>query len=106
MKRMRYVDPTGGFIDYRLSLLGIRATAHDCQLIARNTVGGEWEPMGPKRALPIEVPADAASLESASSDPLRLTAWQYDVERPGSDIREVLSRRREFRAAVGKASAK
>lgn len=106
MKRMRYIDPAGGFIDYYLNLLGVRVTANDCQLIARNTADGQWEPMRPKRALPIDIPADTKSLEAASTDPLRLTAWQYDVECPGSDIREVLSRLREFRIAVGKASAK
>src|SRR5688572_30466494 len=105
MKRMRYVDPAGDFIDYHLNLLGVRVTSQSCQLIARSATGGHWEPLGPKWPLPIEIPGNVESLEAASSDPLRLTAWQYDVECPGSDIREVLSGQRDFRSAIRKASA-
>jgi hypothetical protein len=98
--RRRLVDPEGNCIDYRLSLLGVRVTAHYCQLIARSAATGRWEPLGPTWPLPIEVPADSASLKAALNNALFLTAWQYDLEFPGSDIREVLSQRKDFWVAL------
>ena len=73
---VRIVDSEACHIDYRLNLLGVRVRDKDCQLIARGT--GSWEPMGPKWELPVDIPADAATLRTASTDTLRLTAWQYD----------------------------
>ena len=104
MMRRRHVDPDGNFIDYRLSLLGVRVMELECQLIARDAATGRWEPVGPSWPLPIEVPAGAESVKAASNNTLYLTAWQYDVEFPGSDIREVLSQRMDFWLAVKKAS--
>ncbi len=98
MRRMRRIDPEGIFIEYHLSQLGIRVTAHDCQLISR--VSGHWEPLGPILPLPLEVPADANGVKAAANNTVLLTAWQYDLERPGSDIRAVLSQRKEFALAL------
>jgi hypothetical protein len=48
--------------------------------------------------LPVEVPADIHEL---GSDPLLMTAFQYDQECPGSDLRAVLSQRKYFDDALG-----
>ena len=100
MRRMRHVDPECKYIDYHLNLLGIRVTAHDCQLVARRE--GHWETIGPSWPLPIEVPEHR---ESAVTAAISLTAWQYDKECPGSDIRDVLSQRKSFRLATQDRSA-
>lgn len=94
---MRVVDKNL-YIDYRLKLLGIRVSAEECQLIARGN--GNWEPMGPKWPLPIEFPSGPENLKTASTDTVRLTAWQYDREYPGSDLRTVLCQRKNFAAAL------
>jgi hypothetical protein len=40
------------------------------------------------------------ALKTAGSDTLRLTAWQYMNEHPGTDISEVLSQRKDFNLAL------
>lgn len=87
-------------IDYCLQQLGIRVWATCCQLIAKGN--GSWGPLGPKWDLPIEIPQDATALKTADSDALRLTAWQYSREHPGTDISEVLSQRKKFADALNK----
>jgi hypothetical protein len=52
--------------------------------------------------LPIIVPTDAADL---GSDPLLITAFQYEHERPGSDLYDVLAQRKDFDAALNQAEA-
>ena len=95
---VRIVDSEACHIDYRLNLLGVRVRDKDCQLIARGN--GSWEPMGPKWELPVHIPADEATLRAASTDTLRLTAWQYDQEHPNSDLRPVLSLEKDFKQAL------
>lgn len=94
---MRVVDE-GGHIDYRLNLLGLRVTQTECQLIARGD--GHWEAMGPKWPLPVEFPSGPESVRTSSTDTVRLTAWQYDRENPGSDLRMVLAQTKAFDAAL------
>ena len=60
--------------------------------------------MGPKWELPVDIPADAATLRAASTDTLRLTAWQYDQEHPNSDLRPVLSLEKDFKQALAVAA--
>ena len=95
---MRVVDDEYQYIDYRLHLLGIRVAVSECRLIARGD--GHWEPMGPICPLPIEFPSGPEIITTASTDTLRLTAWQYDREYPGTDLRLVLAQRKHFVAAL------
>src|SRR5438270_1142715 len=87
---MRIVEPRDKPIDYRRNLLGVRVWKHECQLIARGS--GTWEALGPMWPLPLEFPSGIDGLKQASTDTLRLTAWQFDNESPGTDLRAVLSR--------------
>lgn len=86
------------FIDYRLKLLGVRVSASECQLIARGN--GDWESMGPRWLLPVEFPSGNHTPKTASTDTVSLTAWQYDREFPGSDLRAVLAQAKTFAAAL------
>jgi hypothetical protein len=95
---MRIVHGEGSFIDYRLNLLGIRASASWCQLIAKSF--GEWSGIGPRWDLPITIPGSPDELKVAAVDTLRLTAYQYDMERPGSDLSLVLALQKDFQTAV------
>jgi len=90
-------------IDYRLNILGVRVWEHSCQLIARS--GQEWSTIGPRWDLPVHVPKDAEQLKLAAAEPLRLTAYQYCAERPGSDLAEVLGETKNFAAALEDAAA-
>jgi hypothetical protein len=98
MKNLRIVDREAQQIDYYLNILGIRVWRSACQLIARSE--GKWTSIGPKHNLPIDIPRDEPSLREAGSDTLRLTAWQYEQEHPGTDIRAVLSAKKDFDSAL------
>jgi len=96
---MRVVDKNGRTIDYRLNILGVRVWEHSCQLISKGSEG--WTALGPRWDLPVQVPRNDDELKMASADTVRLTAYQYDAERPGSDIVAVLNRSKDFSAALG-----
>lgn len=98
MASHRYADKEKNHIDYCLQLLGIRVWDKTCQLIAKGN--GDWGALGPKWDLPIQVPHGADALKTAGSDTLRLTAWQYVQEHPGTDITEVLSQKKRFSVAL------
>lgn len=85
-------------IDYRLNILGIRVFADTCQLIAKSS--DEWTSLGPDAPLPVQVPLNADELKAAAADTLRLTAYQFHLENPGSDIVDVLSKSKDFAAAM------
>ncbi|MCU1274540.1 MAG: hypothetical protein JWO48_1971 [Bryobacterales bacterium] len=87
-----------GYIDYRLKLLGIRVTEAECQLIAKVNV--DWETMWPKWALPNDFHSGPESVKTASTDTVRLTAWQYVREYPESDLRTVLAQTKGFDGAL------
>ena len=93
-----YADRKLNHIDYCLNILGLRVWKDACQLIAK--ADGNWTFIGPKWDLPIEIPTDEQSLKGAGSDTLRLTAWQYEREHPGTDIREILLQTKNFEAAL------
>lgn len=95
---MRVANRSERWIGYRLNQLGIRVWQNACQLVARN--GNEWITLGPPRTLPIQVPRSAEELKAAGSDPLRLTAYQYLTELPGSDLEELLATRKDFDTAM------
>jgi hypothetical protein len=86
---MRIVKRELEAIDYRMNLLGIRVWKDRAQLIARS--GDEWTPLGPARELPLQIPKDASEIKAAASDTLLLTAYQYDAEHKGTDLREALA---------------
>ena len=96
---MKVVNREAGTIDYRLNLLGIRVSKDAAQLIARWR-GDEWSTIGAPRELPIRFPLTPFELNGVAGDTLRLTAYQYDAERPGSDLRAVLALEKEFEAAA------
>lgn len=98
MRRTRYVDPDRGFVDYHLNHLGVRVSEHECQLVARTD--GHWNVVGPACPLPIEIPSDAETLQASANNVIALTAWQYDLECPGSDIRRLMSGRKAFATAL------
>jgi len=95
---MRVVDRAARLIDYRLNILGIRVWEDACQLISRSAQ--EWSALGPRWDLPVHVPRNADELKAAAADTLRLTAYQYNSERPGSDLAEVLSKTKNFDSAL------
>ena len=99
MRNLRIINRETQQIDYRLNILGVRVWKSACQLIARGQ--GDWVSVGPKRSLPIDIPGDTLSLQDAASDTLRITAWQYEQEHPGTDIRAVLSGEKDFDSALG-----
>jgi hypothetical protein len=96
---MRVVDLTNQSIGYRLNILGVRVWKDRCQLVAKNG-HGHWETLGAPRPLPVHVPA---RLEDIGSDALIQTAYQYDREKPGSDLREVLAQKRPFEEVMSEA---
>jgi hypothetical protein len=96
---MKVVNREARTIDYRLNLLGIRVSKDTAQLIARWR-GDEWSTIGAQRELPIRFPFTPSELNGVAGDTLRLTAYQYDAERPGSDLRAVLALEKEFEAAT------
>jgi hypothetical protein len=91
---MRVVIAEEGCVDYRLHILGIRIWREYAQLIARD--GEPWKPIGPEYLLPISLPDKPDELKGSPSDVLRLTAWQYDQEHPGSDLRAALLQKVDF----------
>ena len=96
---MKVVNREARTIDYRLNLLWIRVSKDAAQLIARWR-GDEWSTIGAQRELPIRFPLTPSELNDVAGDTLRLTAYQYDAERPGSDLRAVLALEKEFEAAA------
>jgi hypothetical protein len=99
--KLRVPDRSGEFIGYRLNILGVRVWKNYCRLVAKDATGA-WTPLGPPRPLPIIIPGDPSSI---ASDALLLTIYQYDVERPGSDLRQVLAQNKEFELALGEDQA-
>ncbi len=91
---MKVVNSETQSIDYRLNIMGIRIWQDKCQLIARHQ--GRWAPLGPRHELPVFVPRTREQLQFFSDDPLRLTAYQYTLEHPDSDIPLALGKSVDF----------
>lgn len=70
--------------DYCLNQLGIRVWETHCQLIGKSR--GGWHTIGPRWALPVCVPHTARQMEECWGDALRVTAYQYNEENPGTDL--------------------
>jgi DNA-binding response OmpR family regulator len=86
--RYRVVDRNAHHVDYYLSVLGIRVSKSTCRLLAK--VGNAWQELGPDRSLPVSVPSTPTELLAARDDLVALMAWQYEHERPWTDLRETL----------------
>lgn len=99
---MKVKDDAANLIGYRLNILGIRVRNDCCQLVAKTQEG--WTTIGPLRKLPVRIPQTAEDLKTASSDPLLLTAFQYNAEFPASDIRDVLAGKKTFQDSLAGAS--
>jgi hypothetical protein len=93
---VRVPDQAANYIGYRLNILGVRVWRDHCQLVAADG-RGQWTPIGAPRSLPVYVPSDASSI---GLDALLLTAYQYDKEQPGSDLRQVLAQTKDFDVAL------
>lgn len=96
---MKVANATAGTIDYRLNIIGVRVWEDACQLISKDA-NGSWSTLGPRWDLPVHVPRNNQELKAASADTLRLTAYQYVTEKPGSDLVEVLARTVDFQTAL------
>jgi CheY-like chemotaxis protein len=97
-RKHRAADRKANHIDYCLPTLGIRVSKSACRMIAK--VDGAWLPIGSPRDLPVALPAGSTALASVAGDALLLTAWQYEQEHPGTDVRQVLFQSKEFHTAL------
>lgn len=100
---MKVINREERWIGFRLNILGIRVWDDACQLVAKS--GNQWVTLGQSRCLPIQVPRTAEELADVATDPLRLTAYQYVCEHPGSDLDELLAKRKTLDSAMLDASA-
>ena len=96
---MKMVNREARTIDYRMNLLGIRVSKDAAYLIAKWR-GDEWTTIGALRELPIRFPLTPSELNGVAGDTLCLTAYQYNAEHPGSDLRLVLALEKEFETAA------
>ena len=92
---MRVVNNAEQCIGYRLHVIGVRLYRDYCQLIG--LVAGKWDTIGPPRLLPVSLPSEIANIQN---DALFATIRQYDRECPGSDLLDVLARRKSFDDAL------
>ena len=83
--------------------MGIRVWPDACQLVARHQ--GKWSPLGPRHELPVFVPQTREQLQFFSDDALRLTAWQYALEYPSSDLPLALGKTADFSAILHQPAA-
>lgn len=100
----RTVDARSRTIDYRLNILGIRVWGDACQLISKT--GGQWVPIGTREMLPVRLVRSANELTETWADALRVTAYQFEREFPGSDLIDVLLQKKDFSLAFGIESLK
>jgi hypothetical protein len=94
---MRVLNREAATIDYRLNLLGIRVWKDSAQLIAKRS-GNQWDTIGPRQSLPVRFPHILSELSAANA--FVVTAYQYDNEYPGSDLRAVLALEKDFDKAI------
>jgi hypothetical protein len=97
---VRVVNNAEQCIGYRLHLIGVRVYRDYCQLTG--LVAGKWDTIGPPRLLPVTLPTQMADIQD---DALFATVYQYDRECPGSDLLDVLARRKRFDDALNPPAA-
>ena len=100
---MRIVNRTNATIDYRLHRRneGLRVWKDHCQVIA--PLGSEWTAVGPQLELPLEVPSSVEDFRTAGEDTrnvIRVAAFFYELQQPGSDLFAVLMKEKTFESAL------
>jgi hypothetical protein len=98
---MKLINRSNNTIDYRSRRhLGLRVWKDRCQIIA--PVGSEWAGVGPQLELPLEVPTSIEDFQATQdvSNTVRVTAFRYELEQPGSDLFEVLKKEKTFENAL------
>jgi hypothetical protein len=65
-------------------------------------VGSEWAEVGPQLELPLEVPSSVEDFQATEdvSNALRVAAFRYELEQPGSDLFEVLTKEKSLDNAL------
>lgn len=94
----RVIDSVRRFVDYRVNQLGVRVTDKECQLISKS--GDTWIAMRFILKLPVAIPEKIDSGMTAKEDPIRVTAYQYMQECPGSDLASVLAKTKSLDEAM------
>ena len=71
-----------------------------CQLIAK--LGKEWAEVGPQLELPLEIPSSVEDFQTSdeTASVVRVAAFRYELEQPGTDLFEVLSKEKKFEKAL------
>jgi len=100
---MRIVNRTNATIDYRLHRRneGLRVWNDRCQVIV--PLGSEWTAVGPQLELPLEVPSSVEDFRTAGEDTrnvIRVAAFFYELQQPGSDLFAVLMKEKTFESAL------
>ena len=98
---MRIVNRTNASIDYRLRRRneGLRVWKDRCQIIA--PFGSEWTAVGPQLELPLEVPTSVDDLRADDTHKaIRVAAFFYELQQPGSDLFAVLTKEKTFESAL------
>src|SRR5215472_4621862 len=98
---MKVVNRSTATIDYRSRRhLGLRVWKDRCQVIV--PLGSEWTGVGPQLELPLDVPNSVAGFRAREdvSNALRVTAFRYELEQPGSDLVPVLTKEKTFENAL------
>jgi hypothetical protein len=99
---MRIVNRSNATIDYRIHRRneGLRVWKDRCQVIA--PLRGEWTAVGPQFELPLEVPSSVEDFRTAEDtrNAVRVAAFFYELQQPGSDLLAVLMREKTFEGAL------
>jgi hypothetical protein len=99
---MRVVNRTNATIDYRLLRRneGLRVWKDRCQIIA--PLGTDWTAVGPQLELPLEVPTSVEDFRNPedSRNVVRVAAFFYELQQPGSDLFAVLMKEKTFETAL------
>lgn len=99
---MRIVNRTNATIDYRLPRRneGLRVWKDRCQIIA--PLGSDWTAVGPQLELPLEVPSSVADFRNGADtrNVVRVAAFFYELQQPGSDLFAVLMKEKTFENAL------
>lgn len=91
----RIVEPSTQWVDFRLNQLGIRVWEDSCQLISKHK--SAWVTLGPVVALPLNTPRNRDELLQSWADPIRMTAYQIMQDNPGSELSELLLKRKSLK---------
>jgi hypothetical protein len=98
---MRIVNRTNATVDYRLRRRneGLRVWKDRCQIIS--PLGSDWTEVGPQLELPLEVPSFVEDFRNGADtrNVIRVAAFFYEFQQPGSDLFAVLMKEKPFESA-------